>query len=221
MKKVITKNDIKLKEIADEIKKGKIFVFPTSTVYGIGTNAFNKEAVEKIYNIKRRDYKKALIVLINGYEMLNYITMPLNDIEKKLAETFWPGFLTLVLKKKDIIPDIVTASKDTVAVRYDANKLLNSIIDIANVPIVAPSANISNEPCINDIKDLSKMIYDSVDYVIDLGKINSNKESTIVKVEDNNVYILREGKIKKEDIFKCLKNFNVDFISYLEKNFNV
>ncbi len=210
LKKVLSLKNINLEKVSSEIKKGKIFVFPTSTVYGIGTNVFNKEAVEKIYNMKKRDYQKALIVLINGYEMLKDIVMPLNDIEKKLAETFWPGFLTLVLKKKDIIPDIVTASKDTVAVRYDANKLLNSIIDKAKVPIVAPSANISNEPCINDIKDLSKSIYDSVDYVIDLGKINSNKESTIVKVEDNNVYILREGKIKKEDILKCLSKYSVD-----------
>ena len=212
MYKIIDKNSIDINEIASEIKKGKVFVFPTSTVYGIGTNALNKEAIKRIYDIKKRDINKALIILINGYEMLESIALPLNIIEEQLVKTFWPGSLTLILNKKSIIPDIATANKNTVAVRYDSNKIINEIINVSNVPIVAPSANISNEPCIKDIKDLSKEIYDCVDYVIDVGKLDDEGESTIIRVENNKVYILREGKIKREDIYNCLKDFNVDII---------
>lgn len=212
LEKLIKVENLNIDKLAKEIKKGKIVVFPTSTIYGIGTNAFDKEAVKRIFEIKKRDKNKSLIVLISNYNMLDKIANPLNDIEKKLVEKFWPGSLTLILDKKEIVLNEVTAFKNTVAVRYDSCQLVNKIIDKAQVPIVAPSANISNEKYITDIKDLSNKLFDSVDYVIDAGKLQSDKESTIVRVEDNSVIILRLGKISKENIQDALIGYNVNII---------
>lgn len=188
----------KIKFLAQELKKGKIFVLPTSTIYGICANALDTEAVEKIYNVKKRDKSKPLIVLINSLDMLNKLVIDLNENYKKIISKFWPGPLTIVFKKSDVLPSIVSSNNNTIAIRMDSCSIINKLIDISGVPIVAPSANISGNINISSIDFLEKEIYDNVDYIIDNGILSEKEESTLITLEGNNIKVLREGKIKKE-----------------------
>ena len=186
--------------LAEELKNGKIFILPTSTIYGICGNALNENTVKKIYKIKKRQYNKPLIVLVNNKKMLNNITYGLNNIEEKIISKFWPGPLTLILKKKNIVPNIVTSNGDSVGIRVDSNKIVNSLIEKSNVPIVAPSANISNKDNITCIDDIEEEIFDLVDYIIEGGKLKDTQESTIIKVNNEQIQVIREGKIKKNEL---------------------
>lgn len=210
MKKIInidssmdkTEIDKVLKKLSYEISLGKVAILPTSTIYGICTNALNKDSVERIYEIKKRNKEKPLIVLVNGIQMLNKITYGLSNLEEKIINKFWPGPLTLVLKKKKCISNVVTGGKDTVGIRWDSNYIINEIITNANVPIVAPSANISGNCNADSIENIEEEIKEKVDYIVDVGRLSDLKESTLIKVKNENLEILREGKIKKEEILK-------------------
>ena len=199
----------RLNFLAKELRDGKIFIFPTSTVYGICANAFNKTAVKNIYDIKKRSTKKPLIVLACDTDMVLEITDGSNLTQKKLADIFWPGGLTIILNKKNCIDDIVTGGNRSIAIRVDESDFLRNIIAKAQVPIVAPSANFSTKPCQVDCKNIDYNLQNKVDYVIDAGCIKDGEESTIVKVIDDKIQILREGKIKKSDFvnhgFKILQ----------------
>lgn len=191
-----------IKEIATEIKKGKIVIFPTETVYGIGTNALDEQACNEIFEIKGREKEKPLIVLISDKNMLNTIAKEINEIEKKLIEKFWPGPLTIVLQKKENIPYIVTAGKEEVSVRMTSGKIAQKLVQEADIPIVAPSANLSGKPTGVNPKDIVKDFEDTADYMIDCGIIESELTSTVVKVIENKIHVIREGKIKKEELEK-------------------
>ena len=203
MSKKINEQDLynNIEFYANELKNGKIFVLPTGTIYGICTNALNKQAVKRIYKIKRREYNKPLIVLVDSFKMLKKICCDLNDLEIELASKFWPGPLTMILKKRKIVPNVVTANNDTIGVRIDSSQVVNTLIEKSGVPIVAPSANVSGNLNINSIELLEDEVKDRVDYIVDTGILDNVVESTIVKVEDNNIEILREGKLSKKEIF--------------------
>lgn len=186
--------------VATEIRNGKIAIFPTETVYGIGTSAFNEEACKRIYEIKQRPYDKPLIVLISDLEMLFEIVEDVNTIEKQLIEKFWPGPLTIIFGKKENtqLADVVTAGKSKIAIRMTNGKLVRELFQKAKVPIVAPSANLSGKPSGTKIANIVADLGDKVDYILDCGDIQDETVSTLVKVENGMIHILREGKIKKE-----------------------
>lgn len=189
-----------LQKPAEVIKEGGLVLFPTETVYGIGADGLNKDAVKKIYEAKERNSDNPLILHISNMDMLDKIACDISEEEYMLMDAFWPGPFTIILKKKNIVPEIVTGGLNTVAVRMPSNIIANKLIEYANTPIAAPSANISGKPsgtCIDDIYDelASKM-----DYIIDGGRCEVGLESTVVKVIEGKVKILRPGKITKEDI---------------------
>jgi L-threonylcarbamoyladenylate synthase len=192
------------------IKKGELVVFPTETVYGIGADAFNKEAVEKIFSAKKRPNDNPLIIHISNYEMLNSICKETNKIENKLIKYFWPGPFSIVLKKSDKVPNIVTANLDTVAVRMPNHKVALDFINKCNTPIAAPSANVSSRPSGTNVQDIYDELKDKVSYFIDENDSFIGIESTVVQVIGDNVHILRPGKITKEDIEKIVDNVIVD-----------
>lgn len=187
-----------LEFLANELKNGKIFILPTSTLYGICANALDINAVEKVYYIKKRDKLKPMIVLINNLDMLKKIVINLNDMHKKIISKFWPGPLTIVFRKSKLLPSVVTANKNSIAVRMDSNDIVNKLINISGVPVVAPSANISGNLNIDSIENLDKEVFEKVDYIIDIGKLEEIQESTLINVENGKIKVLREGKIKKE-----------------------
>lgn len=197
----------KLKEISEVIRNGGIVLFPTETVYGIGANALNEEAVKRIYEIKKRPTNKPISLLVSSVEMIEKVAKDITKLEYALIEEFFPGPLTIILKKKDIVSNIVTSGKDTVGIRMPENEIALNLIEYADVPIATPSANISGNPSGTDLKDIMNDFKDGVDCFIDGGKSKIGIASTIVQVIDGIPHILREGAITKEQIEEVCKKY--------------
>lgn len=194
-------DETKIEEIANAIKEGKLIIFPTDTVYGIGTNAYNEEACKKIYEIKGRPSCKPLIILISDTSMIEDLVENISPKEQKIIEKFWPGPLTIKFKKrKGILPDIISAGDEYVRIRLIKNGLIYKIIEKAEVPVVAPSANISGHPTGIKIDNIIKELGGKVDYILDCGDYKSDEPSTIIQVEDEKIVVIREGKIKREEL---------------------
>lgn len=196
------KNLEELKAPAEAIKQGKLVLFPTETVYGIGADALNEEAVKQIYIAKGRASDNPLIAHIANIDMLKNLALEVGKIEQTLIEKFWPGPLTIVFKKKNIVPDIITGGLDTVAIRMPSNEIARKLIEYSKCPIAAPSANISGRPSGTLVEDIKEELDGKVEYMIDGGKVDIGLESTVIRVVDGIVHILRPGKITPEEIEK-------------------
>lgn len=202
------KNDIdntKLHEVGEIIKKGGNVIFPTETVYGIGTNGIDENAVRRLYEVKERPLEKPISLLVSNMDMVDKVAKDITDIEYKLMEKFFPGPFTIILKKKDIVPDIVTAGKDTVGIRMPNDKIAKKLIEYANTPIATPSANISGKPSGTNLENIIGDFKGKVDCFIDGGESKLGVSSTIVKVIDGVPHILRQGTITKEQIQEVSK----------------
>lgn len=202
--------DEKLKEAAKVINKGGLVLFPTETVYGIGADGLNETAVKKIFKAKGRAQDNPLILHIDNMDMLDKIAKDITYLEYKLMDAFWPGPFTIILNKKKCVPDVVTGGLDTVAVRMPKNIIANKLIHYSKTPIAAPSANISGRPSGTCIEDVYDELKNNMDYIIDGGKCEIGIESTVVKVENDTVRILRPGKITKEDIEQIVNSVILD-----------
>lgn len=199
------KNDLnydKLKEPAKIIREGGIVIFPTETVYGIGTNGLNEKAIKRLYEVKQRPINKPITLLVSDIEMINKIAKNITKLEYDLMNTFFPGPLTIILQKKNIIPDILTANGNTIGIRMPSGKIARKLIKYAGIPIATPSANISGKPSGTNIKDIKKDFEGKVDCFIDNGESKLGIPSTIVKVVNNVPHILRKGSISEEEIKK-------------------
>lgn len=192
--------EIQLKQIAQEMRNGKVCLFPTETVYGIGTNGLDENAIEKIYKIKKRERTNPINLLVSDMTMVKEITDDISPLEYKLMEAFFPGPFTIILKKKNIIPNIVTANSDYVGIRMPNDEIAQKLVKLSGVPIAAPSANISGKLSGTNLKDILGDFGDELDFIIDGGKSEIGIESTIVKVIDNIPHILRPGTITPKQI---------------------
>ncbi len=210
----------KINEIAKEITKGKLVVFPTETVYGIGANALDKEAVSKIFKAKGRECDNPLIVHVSRYSMIYDIVKHVSSVEELIIRQFMPGPITLILPKKDNIPYNVTGGLETVGIRMPNNIVAVDLIEYAGVPIAAPSANISGKPSGTNIDDIKDELNGKVDYIIDTGNTSIGIESTVVKVENGVVNILRPGKITKEDFERRGYTVKLDSHVFKQPSFN-
>lgn len=190
----------KLIEAAEYIKKGKLVLFPTETVYGIGANGLDSNAVKNIFIAKGRAQDNPLILHVSSIEMVEKIASEISTLEYEIMNKFFPGPLTLILKRKNIVPDVVTGNLDTVGIRMPSNIIAKNLIELSNTPIAAPSANISGKPSGTNIQDIFEELKDRVDYIIDGGDTLVGLESTVIRVIDNEIHILRPGKITKEDL---------------------
>ena len=193
-------NYSKLKIPAEIIKNAGIVIFPTETVYGIGTNGLDEKAIKKLYEVKQRPLNKPISLLVNSFDMINEVAKDITELEYTLIKKFFPGPLTIILKKKDIVPDILTSNSDTIGIRMPANEIALKLIEYANVPIATPSANISGKPSGTNPKDIIKDFNGKVDYFIDNGPSPIGLSSTIVQVINNIPHILRQGSITEEQI---------------------
>ena len=192
----------KIKEAAKSIKKGEIVLFPTETVYGIGADALNPKAVSKIFIAKGRAGDNPLIVHVSDYYMISDLVQNIGPIEQKLINKFWPGPLTIIFDRKKCVPNNVTANLETVGIRMPSNEIARRLIEFSKTPIAAPSANISGRPSGTKIEDIIEELDGKVDYILDAGQTDIGIESTVIRVENNIVHILRPGKITVEDIQK-------------------
>ena len=193
----ISCNDVDIQIAAKAINDGAIVVFPTDTVYGLGCNPYNHEAVLSLYEIKKREKTKPFPVI--GYSKKEVEAIAeFNPLEKKIAEKFWPGPITMLLKVKDkeIQKSLDLGRK--IAVRVPNNQCVLALLKECKL-LVATSANISGTAPFNDPKECSKNL-SGYDLLIDGGIISSQGESTIVEIENNNVKVLRKGSISEEEI---------------------
>ena len=197
-------------EAAQIIKNGGLVIFPTETVYGVGANGLDEKAVANIFKAKGRKTDNPLILHISDYNMLNEIAADIKPLEHKLMDAFWPGPLTIILHKKSIVPNIVSACLDTVGIRMPSNKIAQELIKLSGVPIAAPSANISGKPSGTNISDIKDEFENKVDYFIDGGDTEVGLESTVVIVIDDTIHILRPGKITKEDFLTITDKVIID-----------
>ena len=191
-----------IEKAAELIKQGKIVVFPTETVYGIGANALDEKAVRKLYEVKKRPLNKPISLLVSNMEMVKAIAKDITEVEYKIMGKFFPGPLTIILKKKDIVPDIVTAGQDTVGVRMPSGEIARKLVELSGVPIATPSANISGQPSGTNLSEIKENFEENVDFYIDGGNSELGISSTIVQVIDGKIEILRQGSITLEQIEK-------------------
>ena len=191
-----------LEKASEFIKQGKIVVFPTETVYGIGANGLDEKAVRKLYEVKKRPLNKPISLLVSNMEMVKTIAQDITEVEYKIMEKFFPGPLTIILKKKDIVPDIVTAGQETVGVRMPSGEIARKLVELSGVPIATPSANISGETSGTNLLEIKKHFEENVDFYIDGGNSELGISSTIVQVIDGKIEILRQGSITLEQIEK-------------------
>jgi len=183
------------------LSKGEVIVYPTDTLYGLGADIFNNSAVKKVFEIKNRNFKNPLSVAVSDFSEIEKIAYVDENI-KNLVDCFLPGKLTFVLKKKKIVPDLITGGFDKVAVRIPDNDIaLNLLFQFG--PLTATSANIHGKETPDNIKEINFQLKDNVSVYLDYGKLK-NKPSTIVDFTLDKPKVLREGAISKNEIMDLI-----------------
>lgn len=197
-------------EAAICLKNGGTVVFPTETVYGLGADAFNPDAIEKIYVAKGRPGDNPLIVHIADIESVSSLARELTDTAKILMNKFWPGPLTLIFKKKREVPDKLTGGLDTVAVRFPSDNTARELIEKSCGFVAAPSANLSGSPSPTICEDVIMDLDGRVDYIIDGTGCIIGLESTVVDVSQGDAVILRPGAVTLEMIREYIPDAVLD-----------
>jgi L-threonylcarbamoyladenylate synthase len=188
------------------LRKGGVIAFPTDTVYGLGADAFNATAVEKVYEIKDRSRDQGLPLLIADVEQLTSLAEPIPEMAWFFVRRFWPGGLTLVVSRKDLLPAHL-ASGPTIAVRMPSHPICLALIKGLGTPITGTSANISGQPAALTADEVERQLQGRIDLVIDGGKCPGGKESTIVDAGHEPPTVLRQGAIPWHDIDKAYKEY--------------
>ncbi len=200
-----------LREAADIIKRGGLVAFPTETVYGLGASALDSEAARKIYEAKGRPSDNPLIIHIaspDDFEKWCEVENP--EALEIIKRSFVPGPITVIQKKKSIIPDTVTAGMDTVAVRCPSDPIARRLIELSGVPVAAPSANTSGRPSPTRASHVIEDMMGRVDMIIDGGESEVGLESTIIMLTQDRVVLLRPGGITLEELEEKLGHIDVD-----------
>ncbi len=185
-------------EASKVIKNSGLVAFPTETVYGLGANALDSLAVKRIFEAKGRPQDNPLIVHIADFEKIEPLVKEIPEVAKKLMEKFWPGPMTLILPKSEVIPDITTAGLDCVGIRMPSNIIAREFIRECNVPIAAPSANISGRPSPTDVERCIEDMSGKIEYIIGGEMCDIGVESTVIDCTVQPVCILRPGGITLE-----------------------
>ena len=208
-----------MQEAAALIRAGEVVSFPTETVYGLGADGLNPEAVAKIFAAKGRPNDNPLILHIAQKEAIEQLTTGLNANAKKLMEHFWPGPLTLIVNKSSIVPDAVSAGLETVAVRFPSNKYAQDFIRACGCPIAAPSANISGRPSPTNAQDVLEDMQGKIAGMLDGGNCGIGLESTVVDTTSAVPTILRPGGITYEMLTEVMGAVEIDPALQGDKNF--
>ena len=199
-----------MQRAAELLKQGRLVAFPTETVYGLGANGLNAEAVARIYQAKGRPTDNPLILHIAHQQELNQLVVEIPANAQVLIDEYWPGPLTIVLKRSAIIPDIVSGGLDTVAVRLPASKVARQLIALAGVPIAAPSANTSGRPSPTSAQAVRADLTGRIDAIIDTGICDIGVESTVVDCTTPVPTLLRPGGITLEMLIQTLGEIEID-----------
>ncbi len=182
------------------LRDGKLVSFATETVYGLGANALDVHAVARVFSVKNRPYFDPLIVHIADRSWLSRLVASWPETAERLASRFWPGPLTLVLPKTELVPDLVTSGLPSVAVRMPAHPLALELLRLANVPIAAPSANLFGQLSPTCAEHVAERLGDQIDYLLDGGPCSVGVESTVLLLESERTVLLRPGGVPLEEI---------------------
>lgn len=200
-----------LNEAASFLREGKTVIFPTETVYGLGANALDEEAVAKIFIAKGRPQDNPLIVHVSSIDMMTpLIDAPLNDACLKLIKAFWPGALTIILKHSNKIPNIVSAHLETVGIRMPDHPIALKLIEMAGVPVAAPSANISGKPSPTEASHVISDMMGRVDMIVTSNQSRIGLESTVLDMSTDTPTLLRPGGITVSQIEAIIGPIKVD-----------
>tara|TARA_R110001592_G_C13192409_1_gene753148 strand:+ start:14277 stop:15257 length:981 start_codon:yes stop_codon:yes gene_type:complete len=204
---------------ANLIQLGELVAFATETVYGLGANALNPEAVAQIFAVKQRPHFDPLIVHIASMGQLDELTTEFSSTAEKLASKFWPGPLTLVLPKKKVVPDLVTSGLDSVAIRIPAHPMARKLLEITQLPIAAPSANKFGRLSPTRAVDVAEQLGDEIKLILDGGPCTVGVESTVIQCLGDQPVLLRPGGISLEEIQACIGEIRLAEIEdYAEAN---
>jgi L-threonylcarbamoyladenylate synthase len=193
----------KIQSIAQKLKKGGIIIFPTDTLYGLGGNALNKNIIKKVFKLKKRPIDKPISINIAYKKDLKKYVKKIPAPTKKLIKEFWPGPLTIIFEKSNIIPNELTGGSPYIGIRIPDNKITLEIIKKSGLPLTSPSANLSGKKPPTTAKQADKNFLNKVDIIIDDGSTTTKEGSTIIDLSKEKPLILREGAIP----IKKLKKF--------------
>lgn len=192
------------------LREGKLVVFPTETVYGLGANGLDAEAVKRIFEAKGRPSDNPLILHISSAGQMDRLVSRVPENALKLMERFWPGPMTLVMEKSPLVPGAVTAGLDTVAIRMPDHPVAKAVIEHAGVPIAAPSANLSGKPSPTSARHVIEDLMGRVDMIIDSGDVLIGVESTVVDLTSGKATVLRPGGVTLEQLREALGEVDLD-----------
>lgn len=204
------KDRIQIKEAAQLLIENEVVAFPTETVYGLGANAKSEEAVRKIFAAKGRPSDNPLIIHIANQTQLHDLVDDIPSVAEQLMDAFWPGPLTLVFRKKEGLSEIATAGLSTVAVRMPNHPVALALIEEANLPIAAPSANTSGKPSPTTAQHVAKDLTGKISGIVDGGETGVGVESTVVDITEGIPVILRPGGVTKEEMVEVVGEVRED-----------
>lgn len=208
--KINSPDDPQIKLVGETLKNGGLAAIPTETVYGLAGNALDGKCAEKIFSAKGRPSDNPLIVHISNLSQWNPLVKEIPEDAMALAEEFWPGPLTIILPKSDLIPEEVSGGLDTVAVRMPENKIALAIIESAGVPLAAPSANLSGKPSPTSASHVIDDMNGRIDIIVDSGDCNVGVESTVLSLAVTPARLLRPGKVTPGMLTEVLGEIEID-----------
>jgi L-threonylcarbamoyladenylate synthase len=187
------------------IRNGGVIIFPTQYLYGLGADALNAQAVDRIFEIKRRSYRKPILVLIEQQEDLSKLVKQVPSAAESIMNTFWPGAVTIVFEAMDALPANLTAGTRKIGVRKPRHPVALALTKAVGGPVTATSANITGDAGCSTVSDIDSGITDQVDLILDAGTLKGGFGSTVVDVTVDPPKIIREGAIGAKDILSALK----------------
>jgi L-threonylcarbamoyladenylate synthase len=207
----------KIRIAADLIKKGGLVAFPTETVYGLGADALNPTAVLALFEAKKRPLDNPPIVHVGKTKEVYKLVKEVSPKAKMLIERFWPGPLTLIFKRSEIVPDVTVAGLDTIAIRMPRHNVALALLRESNCPIAAPSANLAGKPSPTRAEHVLEDLNERIDAVLDAGPTNIGVESTVLDLTHDPPQILRPGGTPYEDLKQILGNVELHPVAIAEK----
>lgn len=221
--KLLDSSENSIKKAAELIRAGEVVGMPTETVYGLAANAFNENAVRKIFAAKGRPADNPLIVHVSSFEEISPLVTEIPVLARKCAELFWPGPLTMIMPKSDMIPMVTSGGLDTVGIRMPSNNTARAFIKECGCPIAAPSANLSGSPSPTTASHVLNDMNGRIPAIIDGGACGVGVESTVISFEGDGIRLLRPGFVSAEDLREVTENVLIDkgVLEMLDENARV
>lgn len=184
------------------ISQKGVIIFPAQYFYGIAADALDIDALQKVFDIKKRPLQNPLLALVKDRQQLETLVDSIPDIAEKLIKKYWPGNITIIFKAAKHVPDLITAKTGKIGLRMPWHPVAKAIVNAANRPITGTSANISGKPACNTINSIDPDIIKNADMTLDAGELKTGLGSTVIDVTENSLKIIRQGQISKSEILK-------------------